>query len=227
LTEPGAGTGIHVSAAEAPAPAASAIPAIDSIGFWTKTQMGVGGMLTFMPTPIVLFTSGEALYEMSALGGDLDAYRRAHPGDFTRWRRGGGGVEIIARDGQWKPLPYKTFIGPLPAGYKLERTYTRLSGSGSIAIGGTSSVSVWQTLAFTRDGMFSRDGGASAFDRGNDTRPGVIANSTQATARGTYEVSGFTLTLRYADGRVETRMIAVDQKEPQVIYLDGNGYTSK
>ncbi len=40
---------------------------IETVAFDTKTRVGYGGMLTFDPTPIVLFRSGDALRDMGSV----------------------------------------------------------------------------------------------------------------------------------------------------------------
>lgn len=44
---------------------------------------------------------------------------------------------------------------------------------------------------------------------------------------GRYSRDGYTLTLDYANGRVERRVIVTDAADPGVIWLDGAGYSSR
>lgn len=197
---------------------------IATVGFYNKTGIGVGGMVTFSPTPVVLFKSGDALWRIAALkeGDSVDALRAARPADWTRWRRAGGVLEI-EKQGEWQKLDYQKTMDALPRGFKLDGRYGKLSGTGNVAMGGTSSVTVWSQLAFSRDGSFVSGGGASASARAGDTS--TVAGGTTPERRGSYELDGYVLTLKHADGRVEHRLMVTDEKDPGVVWLDGDGYT--
>lgn len=198
--------------------------AIATVGFYTRTGFGVGGSLTFNPTPVVLFRSGDALKRIAALkeGDTVDAVKAAAPKDWTKWRRNGAVLELLSDKG-WKKLDYQTTMDPLPRGFKLDGKYLRLSGMGNLAMGGTSGVTAWSELTFTPDGAFAFGGGASAEARSGDTR--TFAAGESATRKGTYEIDGYVLTLRHAGGRVEYRLIVADPKDPGAVWIDGEGYT--
>jgi hypothetical protein len=195
---------------------------IETVSFWTKTGVGFGGSLTFDPTPIVLFRNGDALFDIEGLKfpGGLAAHRSAKPDDWTKWRRSGGKFEILGKKG-WNKLPYNTAMDRLPRGFLLERAYQSVGGGGNLAVGGTSSVIAWSNLTFDRSGNFSSGGGAGS------STDGVVTSGSAASQQGRYSIDGYTLTLRYGDGRVEIRMIVADPKDTGVIWLDGTGYTSK
>lgn len=55
----------------------------------------------------------------------------------------------------------------------------------------------------------------------------VAARSRTPTTGGTYDIAGYTLTLRYDDGRTITHSIIADTKDTKVIWIDGRGYTSR
>jgi hypothetical protein len=201
--------------------AVQAEKSIETVGFYTKVGYGVGGMMTFNPTPVVLFKSGEALYDMAALADPqgLDAHKKANPDEWTQWRKAGRSIELRKPKG-WERLSFRTTMGRLPKSFRLDRTYQRLSGGGNVAVGGNVAIAAWSTLAFHRDGTFSGGGGAGA------SAPGVATSSRSAERGGTYAVAGYRLTLRYGDGTTVERMIVTDAKDPSVIWLDGAGYTS-
>jgi hypothetical protein len=170
---------------------------------------------------MVLFRNGDALYEIEGLKfpGGIAAHRAANPDDWTTWRRAGGGFEILGKKG-WSKLPYKTSMGRLPKGFVLERSYQSTGGGGNLAVGGSSAVVVWSNLTFDRSGNFTSSGGAGS------TTDGVVTSGSSAS-QGRYSIEGYTMTLRYGDGRVEIRMIVADPNDTGVIWLDGDGYTSK
>jgi hypothetical protein len=204
--------------------AAQNIDAIDAIAFDSVTHFGYGGMLTFDPTPMVLFKSGDVAY-MTVLNAPegLAAHRAAHPKLWLRWRREGNA--ILIGTAQWRRLPYTKTLGPAPAGYRLTGNYQSLSGGGNIAVGGSSGVIAWSNLSFDRSGAFTSGGGSGSFTETNGGEARVATSGVRADEHGAYEVNGYALTLRYASGRVEQRVIVVDPKEPDVVWIDGSGWT--
>ncbi len=202
---------------------ASLIPTIDSFGFTTRMTMGVGGFLTQDIYPVVLFRNGEALKDVKGLtySGGLSAHRSSNPDDWTRWRRSGGRVELQTSEG-WKPLPFSQTYQSLPNQFRLEGTYRSLSGTGNVAISGSSSVAAWRTYTFSSDGRVVRDGGAGA------SSGGTVTSSTAPNQRGRYQIDGLILRIRYDDGTTEERMLITNPKDPKsAIWLDGYGYSRR
>jgi hypothetical protein len=110
-------------------PAAPLVGQIDSFGFDTRATMGVGGFITTDIYPVVLFRDGSALTDVSGLA-DVAASRRANPEDWTQWRRGGGRIELMKKDG-WKRMSFAATYASLPSGFRLNGLYRRLSGTGN------------------------------------------------------------------------------------------------
>lgn len=224
------GTAHAAADATVPSAASRVTDGIETVGFYSKVGVGYGGMLTFSPTPIVLFKSGEALRDMRGLkfAGGLAAHKAAHPKDWTTWRRAGRAIEVMGEKG-WQKTAYASTMDRLPKGFTLNKTYRSVGGTGNLALGGTSAVLVWSNLSFERNGTFSSGGGSGATSEssGGGTKSSVVTSSRRAPQQGRYEIDGYTLTLRYADGRSERRMIVTDRANPSVIWLDGDGYTSK
>jgi hypothetical protein len=210
------------AAAPETSPAVAATKDIVTVGFYTRTAVGYGGSMSFLPTPIVLFKSGDALLEMSYLNdpAGLEANKRSHPRAWTKWRRVGGAIER-ADGSKWLKLEWTAHYDRLPKGFRLGRSYQRLSAGATFGPGGMAMAS-WSNLRFDRSGRFSSDSGAGA---GSSS---VATSSRTKTSGGTYEISGYALTLRYDDGRVMHRTIIADPQERQkVIWIDGTGYTSR
>jgi hypothetical protein len=124
------------------------VGAIDSVSFDSVTHMGYGGYMTFDPTPMVLFKSGEAVADMTALNAPegLAAHRATHPDEWMHWRRDGKVIEVD-RKGQWKKLYYTKTLKFASAGYRLEGDYQRLSGGGNIAVVGPTSMVLTRSAA--------------------------------------------------------------------------------
>jgi hypothetical protein len=199
---------------------------IQTVGFDTKTGVGFGGMLTFNPVPIVLFRNGDALRDVKGLNADggLSAHRSANPDQWTKWRRNGAGIEIMKKDG-WKKITYTATMDRLPNGYTLQGSYSSTSGTGNLAVGGGDAVIAWSTMSFDRQGGFSSGGGAGASSSSDGGS--VVTSGKAPNEYGRYAINGYTLTLNYADGRVERRMIVTEAAKPSAIWLDGTGYTRR
>lgn len=216
-----------------PAPPAQAsvstalLSQIDSFGFDTRPKMGVGGFITLDIHPVVLMKSGEALTDVTGLAtpGGLDAHKRAHPEDWTRWRREGGTLQLAKKKG-WTALPFQTTYQRLPDDLKLDGLYRDLEGSGTIGAGGTQSVTVYDEYRFSPDGTVERSGGAGSSAQAGDTTSTTSVH--RAVRRGRYRVDGLTLEIRYADGSSEKRILIADPRDPgKVIWLDGVGYVQR
>jgi hypothetical protein len=201
---------------------------IDSFGFHTRMTMGVGGFLTTTVYPIVLFKDGQALKEVAALNHPegIDAHRRARPKDWTRWRRGGKGIQIIDSQGAWDDLAFPVTYATLPKGFKLDGLYRSMSGAGTVGVGGTDSVAAWRDYTFAANGRVVREGDAGAYSAiaGSSTAVASIAPDAQ----GRYTIDGLTLRITYDGRSTESRIIVTDPKDPKgAIWLDGGGYVRR
>lgn len=250
----GAETSSQANTAQRPAPRAEAKPVespkrdaaadaqriqallaqIDSFAFATRPKMGVGGFIALDIYPVVLLRSGDVLDDVEGLmfPGGLEAHKRAHPDDWTRWRRSGGKLEWQKPKG-WEALEFQKTYSSLPDGFKLDGLYRYLSGAGTVAVGGTQSVTAYDQYQFFPDGRVIRGGGAGST---SSTAPGAADSggtsvATKAVApnqRGQYKIDRLVLNIRYDDGSGEQRILITDPKDPKsVIWLDGVGYVRR
>lgn len=198
---------------------------IEAIGFDWRTGYGLGGV-TIDTFPVLLFRNGDALMDVEGLAaqGGIAGHRRAHPDDWTKWRRQGGKLQKLDA-GKWKDLGYQVTYPRLPAGFALAGHYLRLSGGGNVAVGGTDSVAVVTTYDFFRDGGVVRGGGASAYAQFGDSS--TVSRSVRPDQRGRYRIEGIVLSIAYDDGSREDKILVTDPKDPDVIWLDGRGFTLK
>lgn len=220
IAPPGAGA----SGAPAASGAADALAErIVSFGFDSRAAMGAGGFMMLNIYPVVLFRDGSALTDVEGLGfqAGLDAHRATHPSDWTRWRRQSGEYQLESK-GKWEKLQYQTTYSTLPAGFHLNGRFSRTSGTGNIAMGGTASVIVESAYAFTTDGHVIRGGFAGSMSRSSDVS--VITRSVAANRRGQYTIDGITLRINYDDGSRVQFIIVTDPADPSVIWLDGASY---
>jgi hypothetical protein len=219
------GTSVGARPKSAPAgPAAPLVGQIDSFGFDTRAAMGVGGFITTDIYPVVLFRDGRALTDVSGLA-DVAASRRANPEDWTQWRRGGGRIELMKKDG-WKRISFAKTYASLPPGFRLNGLFRRLSGTGTIGVGGSDSVTLVRDYRFWPDGTVVR--GASAGSSASTGESSVVTRSASPDARGRYRIDGLTLAITYDNGARERRMIVADPNDPKTaIWLDGEGYIQR
>jgi hypothetical protein len=200
---------------------------IEGFGFDSRVAMGVGGFLTTDIYPVVLFRSGEALTDVARLGfaGGLEANRRANPRDWTRWRRNGDKLELAGKSG-WTAMSFRVIYTTLPNDFRLDGAFSSLSGVGTVAIGGTDSVTAWRQYHFSKDGRIEREGGAGGRAEFGDAS--VVTKSVAPNRRGRYRIDGLTLHITYDDGSSESRILIADPADPKgAIWLDGVGYAQR
>jgi hypothetical protein len=200
---------------------------IDSFGFDTRMIMGMGGFLTTDIYPVVLFRDGSALKDITGLSdrNGIAGNRSANPDDWTNWRRSAGKVELRGSDG-WKPLPFPRTYSSLPADFRLDGQFRRVSGSGNMAAGGDQSVSAVSEYRFWRDGTVLRGGAVGA--AGSSGSTSTVVTSAQPDARGKYSIDGLVLTIEYDSGAKESQILVADPSDPNTaIWLDGSGYAKR
>jgi hypothetical protein len=201
---------------------------IETVAFYIRPTVMVGGGLALNPNPVVLFKNGDALYDISILkqtASEIIAHRQKKPDEWTKWRRAGGKIQLLEKKG-WDRLPFENTMSALPRGFKLAGTYRYLNSAGMSGGAFKSSILAWDDLVFALDGSFRGGGGANTMSQmdGPDLYTSTVIPARNPASEGRYEIDGYTLTLRYANGRIERRMVVADAKEMSAIYLDGDGY---
>lgn len=203
------------------------LASIEGVGFDTRAGFGVGGFVTTEIVPIVLFRNGDVLTDVRGLSapGGLTAHKAANPGKWTRWQRAGGELQI-ARSKGFVKLPFQVTYAALPAGFRMRGLYRRLGGAGTLGVGGTSSVAVWDEYRFTAEGAVERGGGAAASSDAGDTS--TVTRSTAARRRGTYRIEGLVLHITYDDGATAQHILITDPDDAKgAIWIDGHGYARR
>lgn len=198
---------------------------IDSFGFNLRTGLGVGGMLSVDVYPVVLFRNGDALKDITQLDpAHVDPSAR-HGAPWTRWQRANGKLEIEGKKG-WEALAFQKTYSKLPPDFRLDGLFRSLSGAGTAAVGGTTSVAAWSEYRFFADGRVIRGQGAGASTEAQDVS--VVASSVTPDRSGRYRIDGLTLHIVYDDGREERMFLVTDPAAPNsAIWLDGSGYARR
>ena len=205
-------------------PLAPALAQIETVGFTTRTEMGVGGMFLYLPKPVALFRSGDALLDLGKLNrvSSVEVDRAAHPTSWGRWRRAADGIELMDRD-KWKKLDYSKAAPRLSAGFALSGNFVRLTGGGDTTIGGKTMIMGQSRYTFRPDGTFSRSRSGSI----NTEAVGwqTFASSSSPVRQGRYRVDGYLITLVPDAEKPETHLITTYPGDPANIWIDGLNYT--
>lgn len=232
-TTAGRNTPANTPAVTTPSPAATDNAAkvaadIEGFGFDSCTRVGYGGMVMYVPCPVVLFKNGSALTDVEGLNHPqgVTAHRAAKPKNWTQWRRQGERVQLMKSDG-WKNITYTAVYSTLPKSFTLDGRFHSMSGGGNTALGGGDAVAAWSDYLFRPDGTVQRDGGAGASSTSQAVS--VTTRSTATSKRGRYRVDGLILAIDYDDGSKERRVIIADPKDggKGTMWLDGEGYVYK
>jgi hypothetical protein len=191
------------------------------------TSIGYGGGVYMIYEPIIVFNDGTFYedFDVPLEDFDVSAARTARPKAWGKWRKQGGKLQVLNSKGVWED---EKWIGPLPPAKQNDRLsgkFSSTTGGGNTAFGGGTAFIAVSDIEFLPDGTF-RTGkfvGMSSNEPSSDTS--VVANS-ESSNRGQYTLSGYTLTLKFADGRVEKRAFAfMDPKTDRTAaYLNGSPY---
>ncbi len=200
---------------------------IDSFAFDAHYGFGIGGFMTIDVVPVVLFGSGDVLLKIEQLSmvDSIDEGRALDPEAWSRWRRQGDDIQV-ERSAGWENLPFTATYSALPPGFELSGRYLSLSGGGSIAFGGTTSVAAWSEYTFLPGGVVVRGGGAGGSGEFGGTS--VVVASLPPSQRGHYEIHGIMLNMQFDDGAAFSYVLVTDPgDEDGAIWLDGVAYSPR
>ncbi|WP_458424880.1 hypothetical protein [Methylorubrum extorquens] len=153
---------------------------------------------------------------------DLAPERTAKPRSFGRWKRAGGGFVLTDSRGASNDdkLGDGSFFRAFPAAASenVARSYRRLSGGGTSALGGNVTIAVESRYDFKADGRYGRGGSVNS---GASTGIGTTIGRRRAPEGGQYRLDRHTLTLTDADRRSRRLFFAYgSQKEPPEVERD-------
>ena len=188
---------------------------------------GVGGMVVLQYDPVLLLRDGTAYEDFDVPPTELNvaSFKKAQPKSWGRWTKTAAGFSVrFNGDKSSSDIKASFKVKPASAGQKLAGEYTSIGGGGNTALGGSVMVAYSDTYVFDRNGRFSgeRAGGGNA--------PGVAVASSSKNA-GTYTLSGYTLRLKYNDGRVVRRLFYFypdkDRADKSVVGIGGSSYIAQ
>lgn len=192
-------------------------------------QGGVGGYIYPVYEPVLFLKDGTYWDGMNVPPADLDiaASRQGEPRRWGRWKRVGKKFQLQDEKGKWDDPEAMQESKPGVSGEKLNGTFTSIGGGGNVAYGGGTMIAVVNSFTFLPDGNFKAGKFASASSN-ESTSPVGVSTYSKSEYDGTYTIDGYTLTLRYKDGRVERRAFSfMDAKDKDAIYLNGSAYLKK
>ena len=110
---------------------------------------------------------------------------------------------------KWRTVKKPLRAAALPEGWQGKGTYRTIDTFGGVTTGFPQYFTgVWSDLTLRSDGTFATGGGAMA--SGSESNVSTTMGRKDAVETGIYEIDGFTLTLRFDDGREERTSIAWD-----------------
>jgi hypothetical protein len=203
---------------------------IDGVYLEQNTGFGVGGMVIIRYDPVLMLKDGWAYDGWKLTPADLDVSlsRKLEPESWRRFERKGDQIRVQEQDGTWSKFEKWSQVGPAKPGDALQGAFSSIGGGGNTAIGGNTMIAVISSYTFKKDGTFKTDKAVSA-SGGNEATdpsgpPGVVATS-QASSSGTYKLDGYTLELRFSNGRLERRaFLWFNEKKKDSIFIDGTAF---
>ncbi len=155
-------------------------------------------------TDTLLLNDGTAYLNLRWTPHDLDvkASRAGEPNQWTKWRKQGGGYQIL-KNGQWVKLE-GTAMAPFTRNERISGAYSYKS---YYQVGWFDNASVSYSESnyyFGQDGTFDRGSlsrTTGGTDMGGIKTSGVVQSSKPSTG-GTYSVDGYTIQFKYSDGQI-------------------------
>jgi hypothetical protein len=165
-------------------------------------------------SPAVLFKDGWASLEIEVLSSaNPEADRQRNAARWVRWRaRSAGGYELEMVGG-WD-FPGHTECKAFQPGARFNAVFARKHSATTISGAGQATSLVAQsTFVFNSDGTFVT--GSFAYG----TSISAAVSSAAPSKHGSYEIDGYRLVLRKADGTTEIHTL-IDAYSAVVIYID-------
>jgi hypothetical protein len=156
---------------------------------------GIGGTLKLEYTPYLLLKDGTIYRNLIEPPTDLDVAksRQTEPKMWGRWQKSGKSIIVQWNDGKNETWDKHWYIArPAKKTDRLKGVYGSLTGGGS-----TSGVAA-DDIVFSDDGSFGRESAVSDLNS-------PLYTHNKSNSSGTYALDGYTLELRYANGKTERR----------------------
>jgi hypothetical protein len=169
--------------------------------------------------PVILFSDGSACTNINfVLSTESAAVDQQHsPGSWTKWKEENGKIALLSGS-RYTFLDFQLKYPPLSPGSHLAGTFTRLTGGGNTAVGGSVLIVAQTQLYFDEQGRFVI--GALTGVTGS----GFTFADLPPDRQGTYEIDGYSLELHFEDGKSERTSIVYSPSDPGLVYVGGRSY---
>ncbi|WP_276485338.1 hypothetical protein [Paraflavitalea pollutisoli] len=175
------------------------------------TMSGVGGMMVAEYAPYLLLTDGTIYNDpiISPYKFDVAKSRQLEPKKWGTWKEVGKTIVTAWPNKEREKDKAETWekqwfwARPAAPNEKIKGSYKTISGGGNTAMGGNVMIISATDLTFNEQGQFTKasvGGGSNSGDFG-------VSSSTYAhkEAAGTYTLNGYSLELKYNNGKVESK----------------------
>lgn len=186
---------------------------------------GVGGM-SIITYPVSLFLKDGTVYSAPYWAPNSFNYklsRQLEPQKWGKWTKKGNNFAIKWGNGNSSTFEVKGSPKPLAAGTKLSGVFESISGGGNTALGGDVSIMNSKVYNFRPNGSFTGDRSTAAISGGGAYSNGSTAASAQSKQAGSYNISGYGITLKSGNGQEQRLFFA--RYNQDLMYIGSSTYT--
>lgn len=182
---------------------------------------GLGGMTTVEYRPYLLLKDGTYWKKFDVSPDDLNVVksRQSDPSEWGKWKRDGDKFAVYEKE-KWVTTKM-TPAGSAGPSDRLDGTYRTSTGGGNVALGGDSMIALSKAYHFQPNGAFEVAASASG------SKSDVITTS-KAKAKGTYTISGYTITFKFSDGTAaKAPFMFMDTKNKKGFLIGRSPFTQR
>jgi hypothetical protein len=177
------------------------VPGAEAIYLHEEYEMGVGGYMYVVYNPYLVFKDG-SIYKNLATNIDklhIEQSRQQEAEEWGTWQKKGKDIVIAWKDGDQDTWEEESWFiaNPASGGETIKGDYHSISGGGNIAFGGSMMTFSSTNISFNGNKFtFESTGGGSS---------DAVSSYASQTKAGTYELNGYSITLRFNNGVVEKK----------------------
>lgn len=176
---------------------------------------GIGGSVQLSYPPYLLLKDGTIHRRLKTSPADLDVAksREAEPEQWGRWEKRGTSIIVQWNDGRRETWDKYWYIArPAKKTDRLKGVYGYITG------GGSTTVAAAVNIQFSDDGSFVRKGVVSDLNN-------ALYTYNKSDSSGTYILDGYTIELRYANGKTERHLFYFYPDSNNAIGIGQQAYT--
>jgi hypothetical protein len=176
---------------------------------------GIGGTVQLSYPSYLLLKDGTIHRNLKTPPTDLDVAksREAEPKKWGRWEKRGASIIVQWNEGRRETWDKYWYIArPAKKTDRLKGVYGYITG------GGSTTVAAAVNIKFSDDGSFARQGVVSDLNN-------ALYTYSKSDSAGTYVLDGYTIELRYANGKMERHLFYFYPDSNNVIGIGEQAYT--